>query len=389
MCFLLKSNFTRKATVCLLSFISICAESNAVGMVILMKRDELRSLLREAPYDAMVLTSEISRRYATGFHSTAGAVYLSAKQAVFFTDFRYVEAARAAITDFEVREISGGKSYTAVVNELIEQDGVKKVGLEDRMLTYAEYMSWASALHATAVRLEDGVERLRICKEDDEVGKIVAAQRIAEQALEEVLNAIKPGATEKEIAARLTYLMLHYGAENMSFDPIVVSGANSSKPHGVPTEKPIEAGDFVTMDFGCIVDGYCSDMTRTVAVCHVTDEMQTVYDTVLNAQLAGIACCKAGVTGRDVDGAARRVIADAGYGDAFGHGFGHGVGLEIHEAPTAGPRGEAPLPAGSIVTAEPGIYLPGRFGVRIEDMLYVIEDGCINLTEAPKQLVIL
>ena len=354
-----------------------------------MKRDELRSLLCEAPYDALVLTSEISRRYATGFHSTAGAVYLSAKQAVFYTDFRYVEAARTAVTDFEVREIGGGKSYTAVINELIEQDGVKKVALEDRMLTYAEYMSWASALHATAVRLEDGMERLRVCKEDDEVHKIVAAQRIAEQALEEVLNDIKVGATEKEIAARLTYLMLHYGAENMSFDPIVVSGANSSKPHGVPTEKQIEAGDFVTMDFGCIVDGYCSDMTRTVAVGHVTDEMQTVYDTVLNAQLAGIAACKAGVTGREVDGAARKVIADAGYGNAFGHGFGHGVGLEIHEAPTAGPRGETPLPAGSIVTAEPGIYLPGKFGVRIEDMLYVIEDGCVNLTEAPKQLVIL
>lgn len=354
-----------------------------------MKRDELRSLLCEAPYDALVLTSEISRRYATGFHSTAGAVYLSAKQAVFYTDFRYVEAARTAVTDFEVREIGGGKSYTAVINELIEQDGVKKVALEDRMLTYAEYMSWASALHATAVRLEDGVERLRVCKEDDEVHKIVAAQRIAEQALEEVLNDIKVGATEKEIAARLTYLMLHYGAENMSFDPIVVSGANSSKPHGVPTGKEIQAGDFVTMDFGCIVDGYCSDMTRTVAVGHVTDEMQTVYDTVLNAQLAGIAACKAGVTGREVDGAARKVIADAGYGNAFGHGFGHGVGLEIHEAPTAGPRGETPLPAGSIVTAEPGIYLPGEFGVRIEDMLYVIEDGCVNLTEAPKQLVIL
>ena len=143
------------------------------------------------------------------------------------------------------------------------------------------------------------------------------------------------------------------------------------------------------MDFGCIYDGYCSDMTRTVAVGHVTDEMQTVYDTVLNAQLAGIACCKAGVSGRDVDAAGRRVIEAAGYGDAFGHGFGHGVGLEIHEAPTASPRGAAPLPAGSIVTAEPGIYLPGKFGVRIEDMLYVIEDGCIDLTDAPKSLVIL
>ena len=287
-----------------------------------MRKKELQQLLLEAPYDALVLTSEISRRYAAGFHSTAGAVYLSARQAVFFTDFRYVEAARAAVTDFEVREIGGGKSYTAAINELIEQDGVKKVALEDRTLTYAEYTAWASALHAAAVRLEDGVERLRICKEDDEVEKIVAAQRIAEQAFEEVLNDIRAGATEKEIAARLTYLMLHYGAENMSFDPIVVSGANSSKPHGVPTEKKIAAGDFVTMDFGCIVDGYCSDMTRTVAVGHVTDEMQTVYDTVLNAQLAGIACCKAGVTGRDVDAAARKVIADAGYGEAFGHEIG-------------------------------------------------------------------
>ena len=143
------------------------------------------------------------------------------------------------------------------------------------------------------------------------------------------------------------------------------------------------------MDFGCIYDGYCSDMTRTVAVDHVTDEMRLVYDTVLNAQLAGIACCKAGVTGRDVDAAGRRIIEQAGYGDAFGHGFGHGVGLEIHEAPTASPRGTSPLPAGSIVTAEPGIYLPGRFGVRIEDMLYVIEDGCIDLTDAPKSLLIL
>ena len=203
------------------------------------------------------------------------------------------------------------------------------------------------------------------------------------------MNDIRVGVTEKEIAARLTYLMLHYGAENMSFDPIVVSGANSSKPHGVPTDKTIAVGDFVTMDFGCIVDGYCSDMTRTVAVGHVTEEMQRVYDIVLNAQLAGIACCKAGISGREVDGAARRVIEAAGYGDAFGHGFGHGVGLEIHEMPTASSRAEAILPAGSILTAEPGIYLPGKFGVRTEDMLYVIEDGCINLTEAPKTLRIL
>lgn len=354
-----------------------------------MKRDELRSLLREAPYDAMVLTSEISRRYATGFHSTAGAVYLSAKQAVFYTDFRYVEAARAAITDFEVREISGGKSYTAVVNELIEQDGVKKVGLEDRMLTYAEYMSWASALHATAVRLEDGVERLRVCKEDDEVGKIVAAQRIAEQALEEVLNDIKPGATEKEIAARLTYLMLHYGAENMSFDPIVVSGANSSKPHGVPTEKEIQAGDFVTMDFGCIVDGYCSDMTRTVFLGEPDPEMRAAWDALREANESVEAMLRPGVTGKEAHERAEEVLAAAGFGGRMGHGLGHGVGIDIHEEPVLAPRNERPLVAGNVVTVEPGIYLPGKFGMRLEDFGVVTDDGFDVFTNSTHDLVVI
>ena len=354
-----------------------------------MKRDDLRAFLAEKPYDAMVLTSEISRRYATGFHSTAGAVYLSAKQAVFFTDFRYAEAARAAISDFEVREIKAGQSYSSLINGLIEEDGAKKVALEDKTLTYAEFMSWSTALHATAVRLEDGVESLRMMKEDTEVEKIVAAQRIAEQALEEVLNDIRIGVTEKEIAARLTYLMLHYGAENMSFDPIVVSGANSSKPHGVPTEKTIEAGDFVTMDFGCIYKGYCSDMTRTVALGFVTEEMDKVYKTVLKAQLAGIAATKAGVSGKAIDGAARKVIADAGYGEYFGHGYGHSLGILIHEAPNANTRNEEPMPENAVVSAEPGIYLPGKFGVRIEDVTVLTKDGCEILTKSPKNLIIL
>lgn len=353
-----------------------------------MKKQALRNLISEAEFDAILLTGEINRRYATGFHSSAGAVYLSQKQAVFYTDFRYAEAAKHDVSTFDVRDI-GKMSYSAAINELIAQDGVQKIALEDKSLTHEAFMRWATSLHAQAVSLGDCIEQLRVQKENEEVERIVFAQRIAEKALEEVLNDIKIGVSEKEIAARLTYLMLHYGAENMSFDPIVVSGENSSKPHGMPGERCFQAGDFITMDFGCIKDGYCSDMTRTVAVSHVTDEMQLVYDTVLSAQLAGIAACKAGVSGKSVDGAARKVIEQAGYGDAFGHGFGHGVGLEIHEAPNASIRSEALLPAGSIVTAEPGIYLPGKFGVRIEDMLYVIEDGCINLTEAPKSLVIL
>ena len=226
-------------------------------------------------------------------------------------------------------------------------------------------------------------------KTEEEVEIMKSAQRIAERALEEILNEIRPGVSEREIAARIQYLMLHYGAENMSFDPIVVSGPNTSLPHGVPGGRLICEGDFVTMDFGCIYHGYCSDMTRTVAVGHVTEEMREIYDTVLAAQLAGIAAARAGVTGKAVDGAARTVIEAADYGKYFGHSFGHGVGVEIHEAPNASPMNEQPLPAGAVISAEPGIYLPERMGVRIEDVVVLTEDGCRNLTRAPKELLIL
>ncbi len=356
-----------------------------------MRKNKLLELIEKSSYGALIITSEINRMYATGFHSSSGVVYLSHSHAVFFTDFRYSEAARASVKDFEVREIEPGQSYFSLVNELIEQDGMESAALEDNALTFADYTEWSDELQAADIieGIGDDIEKLREVKDDIEVSKIIRAQRIAEKSFNEVLNDIKPGVSEKEIAARLTYLMLHYGAENMSFDPIVVSGKNSSKPHGVPTEKILEPGDFVTMDFGCIYEGYCSDMTRTVAINHVTDEMRTVYETVLSAQLKGISACKAGATGKDVDSAARELITGAGYGDAFGHGFGHGVGLEIHESPTVGRRGTEPLREGCIVTAEPGIYLPGKFGVRIEDMLQVTKDGNVNLTKAPKDLIIL
>ena len=341
--------------------------------------------------DAMLLTCEANRFYASGFHSsgTDGIALVTRRHNYYFTDSRYTEAAARSVQNAEIREANRQHPYSALINAVIDAEGLKRIGYEDEYITVADWRRYTEKLHGELVPASALLWQLRAVKDAEERDCLIQAQRIAERALTETLNDIRPGVPEREIAALLLYRMLHYGAENMSFDPIVVSGANSSKPHGVPTEKTIEAGDFVTMDFGCIYDGYCSDMTRTVAVGHVTDEMQTVYDTVLNAQLAGIACCKAGVSGRDVDAAGRRVIEAAGYGDAFGHGFGHGVGLEIHEAPTASPRGTEPLPAGSIVTAEPGIYLPGKFGVRIEDMLYVIEDGCIDLTDAPKSLVIL
>ena len=218
---------------------------------------------------------------------------------------------------------------------------------------------------------------------------MIAAQRIAERAFDEVLGEIKPGMTEREIAAELVYRMLRNGAENISFDPIVVTGAKTSMPHGVPGDRKVQRGDFLTMDFGCIYKGYCSDMTRTVAIGGVSDEMKAVYNIVLKAQLAGIAAAKAGLKGREIDAAARKVIDEAGYGEYFGHGFGHGIGLEVHEEPNAGPVSEALMEPGVVISAEPGIYLPGRFGVRIEDVIIITENGCENITTAKKELIIL
>jgi len=218
---------------------------------------------------------------------------------------------------------------------------------------------------------------------------MIKAQRISEKAFEEILTFIKPGVTEKEIAARLEYDMLRFGAEKMSFDPIVASGSNGSMPHAIPGEKPVQKGEFITMDFGCKFGGYCSDMTRTVALGEPTEEMKKVYATVLEAQLAGIAAVRAGVAGCDVHEAGRKVIADAGYGAYFGHGFGHSLGIEIHEDPRFSPAWKGTIGAGAALSAEPGIYLPGRFGVRIEDVVIITEEGCQDITLAPKQLIIL
>ena len=213
---------------------------------------------------------------------------------------------------------------------------------------------------------------------------MIRAQRISEKALEEVLPIIRPGMTERAVMAELVYHMLKNGSEGNSFDPIVVTGKKTSMPHGVPGDEVIREGDFVTMDFGSLKDGYCSDMTRTVAVGYATEEMRNVYDIVLRAQLAGIAAARAGIPGKEIDAAARKVITDAGYGPYFGHGFGHSLGLDIHEPPVAGPAGDALMAENDLCSAEPGIYLPGKFGVRIEDVMILRADGAEVITKAPK-----
>lgn len=341
--------------------------------------------------DAMLLTGEANRFYASGFHSTGtdGVALVTRNGNYYFTDSRYTEAAGRAVKNARLEETGRGRGYGVLIEEVVARENIRRMGFEDAYMTVQDWEQYRKALSCELVPATELLWELRACKDPEELEIMIAAQRIAERALEEVLNHIRPGVTEKEVAALIQYRMLSGGAEDMSFDPIVVSGPNGSLPHGVPSEKPIQAGEFVTMDIGCVYHGYCSDMTRTVAVGHVTEEMERVYETVLAAQKAGIAAARAGVTGREVDGAARAVIDQAGYGAYFGHSFGHGVGVEIHEAPNASPVNENPLPVGAVISAEPGIYLPGKLGVRIEDVLYLTENGCRNLTEAPKKLLIL
>lgn len=352
---------------------------------------KIASVLEAHGLDAVLLTCEANRFYASGFHSsgTDGVAIVTRNHNYYFTDSRYTEAAARHIRDAEIRETDREHPYSALINEVIEKEHITRMGYEDEYMTAADFRRFSEKLHCELVPATELLWTLRAVKDQAELECMIQAQRIAEKALADILGEIRPGVTEKEIAALLLYKMLHYGAEDKSFDPIVVSGANGSLPHGVPSEKPIQAGEFVTMDFGCKFGGYCSDMTRTVAVGHVTEEMETVYNTVLKAQLAGIAAAKAGVTGAAVDGAARRVIADAGYGPYFGHSFGHSVGVEIHENPNATPSNSKPLPAGVVISAEPGIYLPGKLGVRIEDVIVITEQGCQNITLASKELLIL
>ena len=350
--------------------------------------ESIREKLREKELDALVLFSDTNIRYATRFSITDGAALVTRDRAYLLTDSRYIEAAREQARDVEVLQFDHEHPLKDRLAALL--GGQKpRLGAEEKSLSHDGWNRWQEQLNVVLVPAEQILLDLRAVKDADEVASLVKAQRIAETALEEVLPLIRPGIREREIAAELTYRMLLHGGEGNSFDPIAITGANTSRPHGVPGDAAVRPGDFVTMDFGTICNGYHSDMTRTVAVGYVTDEMRRVYDTVLLAQEAGIAAARAGVTGAAVHAAAADVIAAAGYGEYFGHGFGHSVGLEIHEAPNASPRNKSPLPAGAVVTAEPGIYLPGKFGVRIEDMLVIRDGGAENLTKAPKELLVL
>jgi Xaa-Pro aminopeptidase len=292
------------------------------------------------------------------------------------------------VTDAEVVRVGGKDGYSNAINALIDEYGFKTVGFEDGYVTYSEYNIWRSKLKARLVEAQNAMSSLRAVKSERELNALKRAQRISENAFRETLELVCGGMTERELAAELIYRLLKNGADDKSFDPIVVSGPRTSMPHGMPTDRKLERG-FLTIDFGARKDGWCSDTTRTVCLGEPTDEMRRVYETVLSAQLAGIAAVRAGVSGAAVDAAARAVITEAGYGEYFGHGFGHGLGLEVHEEPNASESNTSPLQAGAVISAEPGVYIPGSFGVRIEDVLYVTEGGSENITRLPKELSVI
>ncbi len=354
--------------------------------------NHIKNIAKELPnlgLDAMLVTSEPGEFYAMGFHGE-GVALITSQECWYYTDSRYIEAAGQEISGANVDVLRSGQTYRQLVLSLVAAHNIRRLGFEDEGMNVAQYNLWRETLSGVElVAASDLLTRLRMVKDEEELAVMRQAQRITDEAFTEILNYVKPGVTESEIAARLTYIMASKGAQRNSFDPIVASGANGSKPHAVPGLSVIEKGQFVTMDFGCVVGGYCSDMTRTVAVGEPTDEMRLVYDTVLKAQKAGIAAAHGGVTGSEVHNAAAKVIAEAGYGEYFGHGFGHSLGIEIHENPRFSPFWPQAIPSGATLSAEPGIYLPGKFGVRIEDVLWLTDEGCVDITASPKDLMIL
>ena len=360
-----------------------------MGKAIVMNNiQKLQQALISQGLDAMIATDPSNRLYATGFASSAGTLLVTAHDAWFFTDSRYIEAARASVTGAHVHQSTSDEPVHTQIKTLLGEYGITAAGFEENSMTYSAHREWSEKLEIDLIPANKILSDLRAIKSPGDLEKMKESQRIAEKSFEEVLPLISTDMTEKQLAAELLYRFLLNGADDKSFDTIVVSGTKSSMPHGVPEDVKIGNG-FLTIDFGVRFDGWCSDTTRTLCIGKPDDEMKRIYDTVLKAQEAGIKAFRAGVVGSAVDAAARSVIENAGYGEYFGHGFGHALGLEVHEPQSASIKSEDILPAGAVISAEPGIYIPGHYGVRIEDVVYVTENGCENITKLAKELIIL
>ncbi|MFD1018714.1 M24 family metallopeptidase [Thalassobacillus hwangdonensis] len=349
------------------------------------KLTQLKQKLSDSNVEALLITSEKNRRYISGFTGSSGAVLVSKDKAILITDFRYTEQAGEQAQGFEV--IEHKIPLVEEVAEQVKKAGFSKVGFEKDHLTYAVFEQYQKHIDAELVPTSGLVEKLRLIKSDDEIKILKDAVAIADKAFDHILGFIKPGMKETDVSNELEFFMRKHGATSSSFDIIVASGYRSALPHGHASDKVIEKGELVTMDFGALYKGYCSDITRTIAVGEISDELRKIYDTVLEAQLRGMRGLKAGITGKEADALTRDYITEQGYGEYFGHSTGHGIGLDVHEGPGLSFRTDTVLEPGMVVTVEPGIYVPNVGGCRIEDDAILTESGNECLSKSPKELI--
>ena len=345
--------------------------------------ERLKKLVSVIPANATLIFSPENLYYFSGFTGGEGMLYIDKSRLLLFTDSRYTVQARDESPDFEVMDTA-----QTSVSEFLKQQGDKAYGFEDDYVTFSKFASLKRISPKSVFSpVSSHIDRLRMIKDEHEISLIEKAASIADSAYSYILDKISVGKTEREISLDLEYFMLCQGAEGLAFDTIAASGIRSCMPHGTATEKTIESGDFLTLDFGCKYKGYCSDMTRTVVVGKATDKQKEIYNTVLSAQYAALDTIRAGELAKAVDDAARGVIENAGYGKHFGHGLGHSLGLKVHESPSCSPRSSDILTENMLMTIEPGIYIDDFGGVRIEDLVCVTSDGCRNFTTSGKDLI--
>ena len=346
--------------------------------------NNLRNSFEELGVDGIYLTARTSHRYFTAFDNEDGALLITKNNAYAFEDFRYIEVATNLLSGtYTVVEPKGKRSLW--LGDILKKEEIKSLGFEDLHMSVSAYERLKADIESSLVPIGATVSKMRQIKTADEIEKMEKAQELTDKAFAHILGILSTDITENDVAAELEYFMRKNGAEDKSFETIAISAEKTSLPHGVPSNTKIKKG-FFTMDFGATVDGYHSDMTRTVCIGKADEEMKKLYNTVLKAQLAALDYLKAGVCSNDADKVARDIIYED-YKGYFGHSLGHSVGLEVHEMPALSPGHNTILVPGNIVTVEPGIYIPGKYGTRIEDMVLILDGGIKNFTKSPKELI--
>jgi Xaa-Pro aminopeptidase len=345
----------------------------------------IRPLIEAAGVDALIITNPVNRLYLSGFTGSSGLLLISNEQAFLVTDFRYIEQAKNQSVGFKI--IRQHEELYPGLSDTVKQAGWTKVGFETKHLTYNVYSEMEEKLPVEMVPVEGIVEKLRMVKNAEELAIMTRGAAIIDKAFDYLLKIIRPGMTERELALELEIYLLRKGAEERSFKFIVASGLRGALPHGTASDKVMEKGELVTIDFGAVFEGYATDMTRTIAL-GIPGQLQCdIYNLVYKAQAEARAAVAPGIRTKEIDSTARVIIEESGYGEYFGHGLGHGIGLETHEAPNVNQRSDTLLEPGMVITVEPGVYLPGLGGVRIEDMVSVTADGVKLLTDSPRELI--